>query len=148
MHGLVFETSICYWQDQPDSRFHGRTPASGPVSFLSHRRDLDGAQANRTGVRCSEARVVLRFSAGDRPFNPGQQTTVYESGSRRWFRQAESSTANPITQYSDHRLTESVRGHRSPIVRLTAKRKDDRRVRAEGESTAIKRRTRCFAKPT
>ena len=50
MHGLVFETSICYWQDQPDSRFHGRTPASGPVSFLIG-RSRRGSSQDRTGVR-------------------------------------------------------------------------------------------------
>ena len=26
MHGLIFETSICYWQDQPGSRAKGRRP--------------------------------------------------------------------------------------------------------------------------
>ena len=24
LHGLIFETSICYWQDQPGSRSHDR----------------------------------------------------------------------------------------------------------------------------
>ena len=32
VHGLVFETSICYWQDQPDSRF--LSPAGAP-DFLN-----------------------------------------------------------------------------------------------------------------
>ena len=53
MHGLVFETSICYWQDQPDRRRppfatpgepSTRTPKEPtrrrleiPVSFAWHR---------------------------------------------------------------------------------------------------------------
>ena len=30
MHGLIFETSICYWQDQPGSRATGHDP-TGPA---------------------------------------------------------------------------------------------------------------------
>ena len=45
MHGLGFETSICYWQDQPDSYFPRRDLGSaasmfarGGVSYTCHRK--------------------------------------------------------------------------------------------------------------
>lgn len=28
LHGLIFETSICYWQDQPGNRTHRETPGA------------------------------------------------------------------------------------------------------------------------
>ena len=65
MHGLVFETSICYWQDQPDSRFHGRTPASGPVSFLT---GGISTALKLTGPEFDIARPASRFSEARRLF--------------------------------------------------------------------------------
>ena len=38
MHGLIFETSICYWQDQPGRppvTRGGRPPARSPVGVLA-----------------------------------------------------------------------------------------------------------------
>ena len=51
VHGLVFETSICYWQDQPDSRF--LSPAEAPDSLNGRnslglvRSILDPTQSTR-----------------------------------------------------------------------------------------------------
>lgn len=43
MHGLIFETSICYWQDQPGSRAAGRpAPRSGCGSRLGALRAPEG----------------------------------------------------------------------------------------------------------
>ena len=45
MHGLIFETSICYWQDQPDnySRYNapwGEEPADRPLTTRSLSREI------------------------------------------------------------------------------------------------------------
>ena len=44
MHGLIFETSICYWQDQP-------------VSYPSHRGLAHASRATRTYVRTQARRA-------------------------------------------------------------------------------------------
>lgn len=61
MHGLIFETSICYWQDQPGSRrscagsepAKGRRPAPGspPSAAWQGRREERGARGGRAGER-------------------------------------------------------------------------------------------------
>ena len=37
MHGLIFETSICYWQDQPDNRAYrnGKPPTAERCAFAA-----------------------------------------------------------------------------------------------------------------
>ena len=62
MHGLVFETSICYWQDQPDSRFHGRTPARKRARFTFSSRYFDGGLARRT-VRSADGPTQAKVHA-------------------------------------------------------------------------------------
>ena len=65
VHGLVFETSICYWQDQPDSRFHGRTPASGPVYVRSPvRRRRCGTPKRHPRSTCSRAIIFSECDDG------------------------------------------------------------------------------------
>lgn len=77
MHGLIFETSICYWQDQPGSRATGHDP-TGPArrrplsllpslslsparsAFPSGPCRVDGG--GRRGERLSAGRAALRRS--------------------------------------------------------------------------------------
>lgn len=56
MHGLIFETSICYWQDQPGSRATGHDP-TGPA-----RRRRPGK--GQTGKPSEQAREREREGAG------------------------------------------------------------------------------------
>lgn len=70
MHGLIFETSICYWQDQPGSRAAGRRPAGParrrPLSLGSLRLRLSRLASVRLGrtARPSVSPSLLPFLAG------------------------------------------------------------------------------------
>ena len=48
MHGLIFETSICYWQDQPGSRAPGHRPTDPPRAPPAPTRSADEAEAAAT----------------------------------------------------------------------------------------------------
>ena len=53
LHGLIFETSICYWQDQPGSPWDGRSSRSrGAVRW-------DGFAGRRPPVRRRPAPKLL-----------------------------------------------------------------------------------------
>lgn len=71
MHGLIFETSICYWQDQPGSgteislRLAARQPPNArPPARTTHRRSVrDGSGVVATG---SDASSGLPFAVQGR----------------------------------------------------------------------------------
>ena len=62
VHGLVFETSICYWQDQPDSRFlsPGRSTGLSIRWYLPRSRSFDARPDSKRPDRCSPVDERLR----------------------------------------------------------------------------------------
>lgn len=57
MHGLIFETSICYWQDQPGRSARSRGwDRQGPPLARSLARTGEREAGNRRGARTTAAR--------------------------------------------------------------------------------------------
>ena len=50
MHGLIFETSICYWQDQPGSRGEEKRRGKGKNRTAGRRRGKDQEKRREMGV--------------------------------------------------------------------------------------------------
>ena len=47
MHGLIFETSICYWQDQPGDLINARIPPAKGVGARRHVLALELPQLSK-----------------------------------------------------------------------------------------------------
>lgn len=78
MHGLIFETSICYWQDQPGSgteislRLAARQPPNArPPARTTHRRSVrDGSGVVATGSDASSGLPFAVQGRQDVDFSP------------------------------------------------------------------------------
>lgn len=101
MHGLIFETSICYWQDQPGSRATGHARPDGPgppptslsLSLSRSARLASGfpflggvGDGGRRGERLSAGRAALRRArptTGDAPDPRGGPADLPHAGKER-----------------------------------------------------------------
>lgn len=87
MHGLIFETSICYWQDQPGSRRSctGSEPARRPRRASGGARLRVALSATWRGRRGERGTRGGRAGAGGEaggPARPGQGRSLWDGRSR------------------------------------------------------------------
>ena len=74
LHGLIFETSICYWQDQPGSLLPCRGPPTSVCGACDRRRPKRGPDLRALvwGVeRHPGTKPALRGAGRDRSSEPG-----------------------------------------------------------------------------
>lgn len=90
LHGLIFETSICYWQDQPGSPPRATAPADGTGRCIETRRcgrvrehALHGGRAAQARAGASSPGVAWRSrSVRGTSGADGPSRTRYKSGAR------------------------------------------------------------------
>lgn len=89
MHGLIFETSICYWQDQPGRRARGAGRPRHRGAFSGRGPDAGGSERERTSVSAEpRATAGERRGGARRGTNPGPAADRFPAAARRTDRPA------------------------------------------------------------